>query len=251
MKWFLGAVLVAFLVSGSSRSIRADDQDTKATLDKAIKALGGEEKLSKATTVSWKSKGKITFNGNDNEISLRATLQGLDHYRSEFEGKFGDNDVKGVVVLNGDKGWRKFGENDMEMDGDGVANEKRNIYINAIPVTLVQLKGTAFKTAAGGEEKVGDKPASVIKVTAPDGKDFKLYFDKENGLPVKLAATVVGFGGNAFSLETTYSDYKDFDGIKKATKVSSTRDGEKFMEAEITEFKVLDKVDPETFAQPK
>jgi len=43
MKRFLGAVLVASLLSGSSSSLRADDQDTKAILDKAIKALGGEE----------------------------------------------------------------------------------------------------------------------------------------------------------------------------------------------------------------
>jgi len=250
MKRFLGAVLVALFMCGSS-AIRADDQDTKTTLDKAIMALGGEDKLSKATTVSWKSKGTITFNNNDNEISSRSTLQGLDHYRSEFDGKFGDNDVKGVVVLNGDKGWRKFGENDMEMDADAVANEKRTIYINAIPTTLVQLKGTGFKIEPAGEEKLGDKPAIAIKVTAPDGKDFKLYFDKESGLPVKLVAKVVGFQGEEYALETTYSDYKDFDGIKKATKVSSKRDGEKFVDLEITDFKVLDKVDPETFTQPK
>ena len=52
---------------------------------------------------------------------------------SEFEGKFGDNDVKGVTVLSGDKGWRKFGENDMEMDGDAIANEKRRIYLHGDP----------------------------------------------------------------------------------------------------------------------
>ena len=63
MKRFLGAGLVAFVICGPSGSIRADDKDTTAILDKAIKALGGEEKLGKATTVSWKSKGTITFNG--------------------------------------------------------------------------------------------------------------------------------------------------------------------------------------------
>ena len=29
----------------------------------------------------------------------RRSIEGLDHYRSEFEGKFGDNDVKGMTVL--------------------------------------------------------------------------------------------------------------------------------------------------------
>jgi hypothetical protein len=40
-------------------------------------------------------------------------------------------------------------------------------------------------------------------------------------------------------------------GIKKATKVSAKRDGENFIDQEITEFKPLDKVDPKTFTEPK
>ena len=95
------AVLGLLLLIGRP-TLAADDEAGKI-IDKAIKALGGEEKLGKATTVSWKSKGTITFNGSENEFSIRATLQGLDHYRSEFEGKFGGNPIKGVTVLAGDK----------------------------------------------------------------------------------------------------------------------------------------------------
>ena len=156
-----------------------------------------------------------------------------------------------MTVLNGDKGWRKFGDNKMDLDGDALANEKRQIYLQVIPSPLLPLKGKGFKLEAAGEEKVGDKPAVGIKVTAPDGKDFTLYFDKESGLPVKLVAKVVGFQGDEFTQETTYKDYKDFDGIKKATKVESKRDGENFIKSEITEFKVLDKVDPKTFSEPE
>ena len=63
---------------------------------------------------------------------------------------------------------------------------------------------------------------------------------------------MAGFGGGEeFTQETTYKDYKDFDGIKKATKVESKRNGEDFLKSEITEFKVVDKVDPKTFAEPE
>jgi Peptidase C39 family len=51
--------------------------------------------------------------------------------------------------------------------------------------------------------------------------------------------------------DTSYSNYKEFDGLKKATKVESKRDGEKFVDIVVSDFKVLDKVDPETFSQPK
>jgi hypothetical protein len=248
MKLFLGAMLATALVSGPAR---ADDQDTKAIIDKGIKALGGEEKLGKAGAFTWKSNATITINGDDNAVTLQATAQGLDHYRSEFEGEFGGNKIKGVTVLNGDKGWRKFGEDPMDMDADAITNEKRTLYLQLVPTTLVPLKGKGFKVEAAGEEKVGDKPAVVLKVTGPDGKDFKLSLDKETGLPVKLVAKVLGFNGDEFTQETTYADYKDFGGIKKATKVDSKRDGEKFFNQVVSEFKVVDKVAPDTFAELK
>jgi hypothetical protein len=104
---------------------------------------------------------------------------------------------------------------------------------------------------AAAPEKVGDKPAAVLRVTGPDGKDFKLYFDQESGLPVRLVAKVIGFTGYESEQDTSYAGYKDFGGIKKATKVDSKRDGEKFLEVEITDFKPIEKVDPKTFTEPK
>jgi outer membrane lipoprotein-sorting protein len=251
MKRFLGAALAVSIVCVSGGLSRADDKDATPILDKAIKAIGGEEKLSKIKAYSVKTKGTITLGGNDNEFTGKSIHEGPDHFRSEFEGRFGDNDVKGVTVVNGDKGWRKFGDMETDMDGDQLTNEKRTVYLSVIPSLIVHVKGKGFKVEAAGEEKVGDKPAVVVKITGPEGKDFKLFFDKESGLPVKSVATVLGIDGTEFSSETTYENYKDFDGIKRATKMQSKRDGEKFVSAELTEFKVLDKVEPETFSQPK
>jgi hypothetical protein len=244
MRWLLGAALAMVCLVLQSR---ADDKDAKAILDKAISALGGAEKLGKASAFSWKSKGTITFNENENEFTGQVTIKGLDQYRREF----GNDQFNAVVVVDGSKGWRKFGENASELEGDGLANEKRAIYLNVIPITLVGLNGNGFKFQATDEEKVGDKPAAVLKVTGPDGKDFKLYFDKESGLPLKLVAKVLSFQGDEYSSETTFADYKDFDGIKKATKLEIKRDGNPFQTWTVTEFKVLDKVEADTFAEPK
>ena len=102
-----------------------------------------------------------------------------------------------------------------------------------------------------GEEKVAGKPAVGIKATGPDGKEFKLYFDKESGLPVKLVAKVASFMGDEVTQETTFSDYKEMGGIQKATKVQAKRDGEKFLDEQVTDFKILDHVDPKTFSEPQ
>jgi hypothetical protein len=250
MRRILGAAMtVAFLINFGGL-VRGDDQAAQAILDKAIKAMGGEEQLSKVRAAAWKANGKITINGNESEFKSGATIQGIDHIRNEFEGEFNGNTVKGVTVLNGDKAWRKFNDNINEMDDKQLATEKRSVTMQVAPMLLVPLKGKDFKFVAAGEEKVGGKPALGPKVTGPDDKEFTIYFDKESGLPVKQVATVVGRGGQEFAQETTFSDYKEFGGIKKATKLEVSRNGEKFLETVITEFKTLDTVPPETFAEP-
>jgi hypothetical protein len=249
---FLRAALAALVVCALVTATRsAGAQDASAVIDKAIKALGGEEKLAKAKAVQLKGKGKIRFQDNENEFKIEATTQGLDHSLRVFEGEFGGNPFRGVTVIAGDRGWRKFGDNLMELDEEGLANEKRTLYLSAIPTTIVPLKEKGFKIAAAGEEKVSGKPAAGVKVTGPDGKDFTLYFDNESGLPVKLVAKVIGFGGDEYTQETTFTDYKEMAGIKKATKTESKRDGQSFQEVQISEFKILDKVDPKTFAEPQ
>jgi hypothetical protein len=250
MKRFSLALCVVVFFIGFGAQARADEAGATAVLDKAIKALGGEAKLAKAGAYSRKGKGTITLGGNESDITSESTVQGLDHYRNEFEGEFNGNKVQGLVILNGDKGWRKFGDNKSELNAEAAANEKRNLYLQVVPTTIVPLKEKGFKVETAADEKVGDKPAAVLKVTAPDGKDFTLFFDKESGLPVKLTATVAGFQGQQFWQETTFSNYKEFDGIQRATKVESKRNGENFLKQEITEFKILDKVDPKTFAEP-
>src|SRR5262249_53313597 len=117
MKRFLGAIAAVMLVAGLSGPARAaDDKDANSILDKAIKALGGEEKLSAVKAATWKAKGTINFGGMESEFTSQSTVQGLDHYRGEFEGEFMGNKFKGVTVLAGDKGWVNFGGNKMDMD---------------------------------------------------------------------------------------------------------------------------------------
>jgi hypothetical protein len=251
MKRFMSAILTAALAVSVGGLALGDDSDSKAIIDKAVAALGGAAKLDAAKAVTWKTKGKIHLNDNENAISTKVTAQGLDHFRQEFEGEFNGAPVKGVTILNGDKGWRKFGEEANPLEDQALANQKRVVYLQLIPEMPTLLKGEGFKVEAAEEEKVGGKPAAVLKATGPDGKDFQIFFDKESGLPVKLTATVAGRQGNESAQETTYANFKDFDGIKRATKVETKRNGKKFIESEITDFKVVDKVDAKTFDEPK
>jgi hypothetical protein len=249
MRGIFCPVILLFLACALNAPASAAD-DAKAVVDKAIEAMGGEAKLSAVKAFTWKTKGTFRFGENESSFTAESTWAAVDKFRQEFSGDFGGNPFKVVVVLNGDKGWRTFGDSPMEISGDDLANEKRTIYLQTIPAgILLPLKSKDFKIEVVSDEKVTD--ADVTKVTGPDGKDFKLFFDKKTHYPVKAIASVRSFNGEEFTQETTYSDFKDFGGIKKATKHEAKRDGNTFVEAEITEFKALDKVDPEIFAEPK
>lgn len=250
MQMVIGTLFTVALVVCAGVPARAADGDAEKILDKAIKAVGGEEKLNKAGAATWKGKGKITFGGSDNEFTMSGMMEG-DKYRQEFEGEFGGMKVKGVTVINGDKGWRKFGDDTMELDKDGIANEKRNIYLQAIATMPLKLKSKGFKIETAPAEK-GDSKTVGLKVTGPDGKETTLYFDKETGLLSKqVTPKVAGFAGDETTQETTYHDYKDFGGIKRFTKSETKRDGEKFMALEISEYKLVEAVDAKNFAEPK
>jgi hypothetical protein len=252
MKRFISAVMATALLLGTCLAGQAAEVgDANAVLDRAIKAIGGEEKLGKIKGMSWKAKGILTFMENDNEFTSEWTAEGIDRVRSEFEGDFGGNKFRGVTVLAGDKGWRDFGGELSEMDRDALANEKRNVYLALVPVTLVPLKGKEFKLGAVAEESVGGKPAVSLKAIGPDGKEFTLFFDRESHLPIKTIGKVIGFMGDEFTQEAMLSDYREMGGIKKATKIELKRNGETFITQQITEFKLLDTVDPKTFAELK
>jgi hypothetical protein len=250
MMRFLGALVVTALLSGQPSPGRADDKDATPILDKAIAALGGEAKLAKASTFTSTGKGTITFGENETPIKTKTIVQGMDRHRAEFEMDLNGNAIKGVTVLNGEKGWRKFGDDAQDLGDDEIAAEKHRAYLQAA-VLVLPLKGKGFKVEAAPEEKVAGKPAAVVKGTGPDGKSFTLYFDKESGLPVKLSAVVRDFQGGTVLQETTYSDYKDFNGVKRPTKSESKRDGNPFVSLEMVDFKVVDKPEAGSFDEPK
>ncbi len=227
------------------------DEGAPAILDKAIKALGGQEALSKVKAISLKGKGTINIMGNDNPFSVSVILEGLDHSKQEFEGEFGGMKIKGMSILAGNKGWRGFAGQNMDLEGDQLNEAKRTQYLQVMAMNPTILKGNGFKVVTAPSEKVGDKTALGLKITGPDGKTCTMYIDEASGLPVKMVAKVKDFQGEEFTQSTTYSDYKDFQGIKKATKMESLRDGDKFQTQQVTEFKILDSVDPKTFAEPK
>ena len=248
---FTRAALLCMLAFGVSGPARADEQEAKAVIDRAIKASGGEEKLSGVKAYSVKGKGTVVIDGTDIDFTFETTTQGIDKFRSTYEGEIGGVKFAGATVVDGDRAWKKEQEEVRKLDGEKLANEKRGAYLDIAPTLLVPLKGTGFTLESAPEEKLGEKAAAVVRATGPDGKDFTLYFDRDTGLLAKVSAQVADDEGQVDLQETTFEDYKDFAGIKVATRSHIKRSGKRFVDIEVAEFKALDEVEPGTFAEPK
>ncbi len=245
MRKSVSALLTGCLMLGVAGAARADDA-TKAIIDKAITATGGEAKLTKAKAATSKAKGTYHGMGQAIPYTSEHAMQLPTQYRAAIEAE----NFKMVVVANGDKGWVKINGELQELDKDKLAEQKETLHA-ALVGSLVPLKDKAFTLSPLGDAKVGDHEAVGVKVSHKDRRDVNLYFDKKTGLLVKMEHRVKDDqSGQEMNQETFFSDYKKFDDVQEPTKVTIKRDGNLYVEEEITEWKHHDKLDDSTFDKP-
>jgi hypothetical protein len=221
-----------------------DKGEARALVAKAIKAAGGEEKLAKNKAFKFKETGTYYGMGEGLPYNGVYAEQLPDKFRMEIVGVF-------TMVLDGDKGWTNMGGNTQEMTKEQMAEHKEGRYFRVV-TTLLPLKEKSYTLTLLPEAKVGDKPAAGVKVAHKDHRDVSLYFDRESGLLIK-AQTQVKFeeqGGKDADQEVLYSDYKEVNGIQVPHKIVVKRDGKNYVEAQVTEFQALPKLDNSVFAKP-
>jgi hypothetical protein len=237
---------LAVLAAGAARA--EEKTDSKAVIAKAIKAVGGEEKVAKQKAETFKGKGKFYGMGDGIDYTGEWSVQQPDKMRVEIKA----GDFTFVRVINGDKAWAKFGDNTQEADKDAVKEAKENMYAERVATLIPLVKDKGFEFAALGEVKVGDKPAVGVRVSQKGHRDVNLFFDKDSGLLVKSETVVKDEmdGGKEKTQETLFSDYKEFGGVKHPTNLTINRDGNKYVTLEISEMEPKDKIDDKVFEKP-
>ena len=223
----------------------ADEQQARAIVERAIEAGGGQEKLSAYKGATWTEEGMYYGGGDGVPYTGRYAMQYQDKFRMEITDVF-------AIVLNGDAGWIRVQGQTQPMSAEDVAETKEQTYAGWV-TTLVPLQDKRFTLETIGEVTVNGRPAAGVKVSSKDHRDVKLYFDKENHLLVKSEGTVKSdeLGGKEVREEVTYSDYRTVDGIKTPMKMQIQRDGQKYVQSEITELKNLKSVDEKHFSKPE
>jgi outer membrane lipoprotein-sorting protein len=214
---------------------RADEADARKAVEAGIKAAGASSK--KNPVVTWKGKGKFYGMGSAIDYMGTWTEQLPDKKRMEIENAF-------TLVVNGDKGWF----NDQEMSKEQLEEQKEDMYADWV-MRLTPLTNKDFTLSSLGESKVGDKPVVGVKVSHKGHRDVNLYFDKNSHLLAKMEHTLKQMGNDA-KFEAIITDWATINGVKVPSKMTIKRNGDVYVEGEMSDYKILDKAPDKAFEKP-
>jgi hypothetical protein len=247
-KAFVGWLMIGLLLA-VTRPAHAQEQP-RDIVEKAIKAQGSPDRIAKCKAFRMKSKGKLEMMGGlpfTSELTVTPSGQMKEDTDIEINGQ----KTAVTTVFNGTKAWIKAGGQTIDMDQKMVGAMKEAVYQFRVGL-LVELKDPKYELSSLGETKVDGRPVLGIKVSSKGHKDISLYFDKANSLLVRTDSRTLDFAtGMEVAEETIVSGYQEMDGVKTPKKIRTQRDGQKYLEAEITDLKLLDKEPDESeFAKP-
>jgi hypothetical protein len=249
---FLG-LAVALTCAGLAA---AADEKATAVVNKAIEAHGGADALNKYKAGRMKMKGDISVLGMDLEFTGTLSYMMPDKFKMEMNSEvMGQklvihHTVKGETI----RGSVKFG--DMTMPALTSDAEKEELKLSVAMQEAEQftplLDEKKFTVKHGGEEEVNGKKADLLLVTPKAiNKEVKMFFDRGTGLLVKTAHQGIGPGDGGAPvevLEDNYpSEYKKVQGVQVPMKLVIHHDGKKFLNIEVTEYELLDKLDDKEF----
>jgi hypothetical protein len=250
--WKIAGVLGAVGLLSLLIPVRADEDATlREVVTKAIKVHGGLDNLTKFKANVTKQKGKFHGPGGVLEFTSDTSIQLPDRLRTEVGFKVGDMQFTFLQVIAGNKGWMRLMDKTEEMNKDMLEEAKEQM--NAANIShLACLNDKDYMLSSLGEVKVGDRPAIGIRVQRKGYRDVNLFFDKDKSLLLKMETRGKDImqGGQEYTSTTLYDDYKKVDGMMIAHKATIERDGKPYVEGEITEVKLSEKLDDNRFEKP-
>ena len=229
----------------------AQGDDLKAILRKAIEAHGGEKLLSKYQAGLSKFKGKLKILNMDLDMTGESAFQKPDKFRNAMTLKIMDKSVDIVQVFDGKSFWVSTMGKTMEIKDEKIIKEVRETLRAEGGGTFVDMLKGDYDLSSVGEVKVKGKDAVGIRVAKKGQRDITYFFDKKTHLVVKTEQrSYDAMSGQEYTQEKFITEYQVKDGVKVAKRVEILKDGEDYIDLQITEVRILDKLDETLFAKP-
>ncbi len=186
-------------------------------VDKYVQAIGGRAAIARHQQRKTVAEMSIPANGMTmtmevyqaapNKVFTKMEMAGMGTFTSGYDGTlaWANNPMQGPRILEG----AELNETLRQADFAGVLDPAKAY--------------TTMQTA--GEKTVAGRACWNVKMTHASGIDVHNCFDKESGLLVQTALKQQSQMGE-MEVEMNFSDYREFDGIKMATKTSMSMMGQ-------------------------
>jgi hypothetical protein len=256
------AAVVAVVLAGLTKAAPAPDDDqakAEAIVDKAIKAVGGSDNLTKLRSFKIKAERTTKIGGKDVVMKVEQLYDHPDRRRI-WEQITGEDKPNYLEIISADKGWAFVVARGGDLRPEAVKRCKETFFVEAISRQLPLFKGPPWKLTPLGESKLGDRRTVGIKLSRENSPDAKLFFAVESGLPVKSEfvlrpESLVGYPEISKDTENKltstrtsfYEEFKEFSGVKLPTRIRHLNDDKEVGELKLIEVTVIDKFDDEAF----
>jgi hypothetical protein len=214
MRPTISAALALGLVLASDRNSLADETP-RAVLEKAVKAMGGEDAVSRPLATHYVMRGKVPFGvGGKDDFAFTGEIftQPNGDFKYAFEIGNDRPAIRVTMALLGEKGWRNVSGMLEDLDEASLAEMKLGRYYDRVTSLAPVLKDKSFTLESLAEVKVQGKPAVGVKVSLKGQPDISLFFDKTTSLLVKTEYRATPPGQDKEMLyESYYSDWREPD----------------------------------------
>jgi hypothetical protein len=180
--------LAAACVVGTAGAAAAQD-DPRPIIEKAVKALGGEDVLARCSAVHTRVKGLFVgagaAAGPKIEVSGETWVQPGSE-RMSLAVAAADQKLTLTRVFHGGKGWTQSDGAVEDMPAPALDEAKQSAHVERVLRLLPLLKEKDFTLKALGKKKVDDTELVGVQVSSPGHRDVTLYFDPATGYPRRV-----------------------------------------------------------------
>lgn len=209
----VGLPVASALVDVDGARAQAGELTIETILDKWAQALGGRDKLAATGTMKFTIKAKMA--GMDGNLLVWSTDEGQQRTELNLGGIFNI-----VQVFDRDHGWVKDQNGKVsEISGQQLKGEITGAYIGSWSHLLPGRRPGEVEYL-GPEEGTG---LLTVRISPEGGETATYYLDPDTYLPVRSERAA----GDRTSV-TTYSDWKDIDGILYAGRFTQSEGNAQF-----------------------
>jgi RNA polymerase sigma factor (sigma-70 family) len=233
--------------AGEAAKGKQPDEDPRPLIDKVLNAYGGEERLRRLHAFTEKVKDREAFGGTSTSEYF---VQLPDRLRIVTERQDDGKKETLVVVWNGKQQWMT--RDGVEVEPEHPLDHWKDFVRFFGPRAMLRLKDPECRVRLLPHDvQVDGAPAAGLGVhKGPMSRDLSLflYFDPKTGLLLKQE-------DNHDDTEIAYEDYKTFDGIPVALKVTRSVKTRRVKsqvtgKSEVLEFRPRDELDARLFQKP-